>query len=94
MPHSKYGKYVTRDIFAESKYKQIAAPVARYDGCRGGGDALTAEWSCVTSPLTMDQEPEVDAERDQFLLFGSTNVNESADFEAESNFLWPKGRSS
>jgi hypothetical protein len=93
MAHSKYGKYITRDIFAESKYPQIIAPTARYDGCRGGGDALSFEWSCLTSPVTMDQEPEVDAERDQFLLFGSGNVSDGTEFAAEIEIaLGPKGK--
>jgi hypothetical protein len=93
MPPTKYGKYVTREIIAESKYPEITAPIARYNGCRGGGDALSAEWSCITTPLTMDQEPEVDAERDQFLLFGSSNVEDGADFQAEIELaLGAKGR--
>jgi hypothetical protein len=93
MPHSKYGKYITREIIAESKYPEITAPIARYDGCRGGGDALSAEWSCITTALTMDQEPEVDEERDQFLLFGSSNVHDGTEFEAEIELaLGPKGK--
>jgi hypothetical protein len=93
MPHSKYGKYVTREIIAESKYPQITAPIARYDGCPGGGDGLTAEWSCITKPFSMDQEPEVDLERDQFLLFGSSNLQDGADFSAEIELpLGPKGK--
>ena len=70
MALTKYGKYVSREIIAESKYSAITTPIARYSGCRGGGDALKCEWSCITKPFTMDQEPEVDNERDQFLLFG------------------------
>jgi hypothetical protein len=46
MPPTKYGKYVTREIIAESKYPQITTPMAKYNGCRGGGNALTVEWSC------------------------------------------------
>ena len=57
MPHSKYGKYVSREIIWESKYKEITCPTAYYHGCPGGGDAIEAEWSCITSPLTMDREP-------------------------------------
>jgi hypothetical protein len=73
---TKYGKYVTREIIGESKYSAITTPIARYSGCRGGGDALTCEWSCITKPFTMDQEPEVDNERDRFLLFGGTNLED------------------
>ena len=84
MPSTKYGKYVTRDIIAESKYPQITAPIARYNGCRGGGNALQdCEWSCITKSFTMDNEPELDAERDQFLLFAATNVDDPKSFDAE-----------
>ena len=83
MPPTKYGKYVTRDIIGESKYPQITTPIARYKGCRGGGNAMTCEWSCITKPLVMDDEPEVDNERDQFLLFGSSNIDDGAEFQAE-----------
>lgn len=83
MPPTKYGKYVTRDIIGESKYPQITTPIARYQGCRGGGNAMTCEWSCITKPLIMDDEPEVDNERDQFLLFGSSNIDDGEEFRAE-----------
>lgn len=93
MAHSKYGKYVSREIIWESKYKEITCPTAYYHGCPGGGNAIEAEWSCITSPLTMDQEPELDAERDQFLLFSSANVNDGAEFEAECELaLGPRGK--
>jgi hypothetical protein len=53
MAQKKYGKYLTREIIADSKYAEITAPIARYTGCRGGGqDALEAEWSCITQPVT------------------------------------------
>src|SRR5512140_226017 len=83
MAPTKYGKYVTREIIGESKYPEITAPVARYNGCRGGGDALVAEWSCITKPMAMDQEPEVDPDRDELILVGSTNLDDGADFHAE-----------
>ena len=93
MAPTKYGKYVTREIIAESKYPEITAPIARYNGCRGGGDALVAEWSCITKPVVMDQEPEVDPDRDELLLIGSTNVDDGADFHAEVEIaLGPKGK--
>ena len=93
MPPSKYGKYITREIIAESKYPEITTPMARYNGCRGGGDALSVEWSCLTKPLVMDQEPEVDPERDQFLLFGGTNLEDGAEFQAEIELaIGPKGK--
>ena len=93
MAPTKYGKYVTREIIAESKYPEITAPMARYNGCRGGGDALQAEWSCITKPVVMDQEPEVDPDRDELILIGSTNVNDGADFHAEVEIaLGPKGK--
>jgi hypothetical protein len=93
MAPTKYGKYVTREIIAESKYPEITAPMARYHGCRGGGDALEAEWSCITKPVVMDQEPEVDPDRDEILLVGSTNVKDGADFHAEVEIaLGPKGK--
>jgi hypothetical protein len=93
MAPTKYGKYVTREIIAESKYPEITAPIARYNGCRGGGDALVAEWSCITKPLVMDQEPEVDPDRDEIILVGSTNLNDGADFHAEVEIaLGPKGK--
>ena len=93
MAPTKYGKYVTREIIAESKYPEITAPIARYNGCRGGGDALEVEWSCITKPVVMDQEPEVDFDRDQLILIGSTNVRDAADFHAEVEIaLGPKGK--
>jgi hypothetical protein len=93
MAPTKYGKYVTREIIAESKYPEITAPTAYYNGCRGGGDALEAEWSCITKPVVMDQEPEVDPDRDELILIGSTNVNDGADFHAEVEIaLGPKGK--
>ena len=93
MAPKKYGKYVTREIIADSKYPEITAPVARYNGCRGGGDALVAEWSCITKPLVMDQEPEVDPDRDEIILIGSTNALDGADFHAEVELaLGPKGK--
>ena len=93
MAPTKYGKYVTREIIAESKYPEITAPIARYNGCRGGGDALVAEWSCITKPVVMDQEPEVDPDRDELILIGSTNLDDGADFHAEVEIaLGPKGK--
>jgi hypothetical protein len=93
MARTKHGKYVTREIIAESKYPEITAPIARYSGCRGGGDALEAEWSCITKPVVMDQEPEVDPDRDEIILIGSTNVEDGADFHAEVEIaLGPKGK--
>jgi hypothetical protein len=83
MPPTKYGQYVTRDIIVDSKYPQVTAPMARYNGCRGGGNALTVEWSCITKPFAMDAEPEVDTERDQLLLFASSNIEDGKDFNAE-----------
>jgi hypothetical protein len=93
MAPTKYGKYVTREIIAESKYPEITAPIARYNGCRGGGDAVVAEWSCITKPVVMDQEPEVDPDRDGIILIGSTNVRDGAEFHAEVEIaLGPKGK--
>jgi hypothetical protein len=83
MPRTKYGKYVSREIIKESKYSQITSPIARYDGCPGGGNALSCEWSCITKPFVMDAEPEVDKERDQFLLFVPGNIDDPKDFHAE-----------
>ena len=92
MPHPKYGKYVSKEIIWESKYKEITCPTAYYRGCPGGGDAIEAEYSPITSPLTMDQEPELDAERDRFLLFSSANLNDGTEFEAECEIaVGPKG---
>jgi hypothetical protein len=81
MPPSTYGKYVSREIIEESKYPKITAPMVNYRGDRGGRD-LTFQWSCITQPLEMDQEPEV-SDRDQFLLFASTNLDDVRDFDAE-----------
>jgi hypothetical protein len=93
MARTEHGKYVTREIIAESKYPEITTPMARYSGCRGGGDALEAEWSCITKPVVMDQEPEVDPDRDEMILIGSTNVDDAADFHAEVEIaLGPKGK--
>ena len=83
MTKTKYGKYITREIIRDSKYSKITSPIARYNGCRGGGNALTVEWSCITNPLVMDDEPEVDNDRDQLLLFTSSNIEDGKDFNAE-----------
>jgi len=90
---TKYGRYVTREIICESKYPQITAPMARYDGCRGGGEnAINFEWSCITKPFVMDDEPEIDNERDQFLLFYSGD-QENPEFGAEIEFsIGEKGK--
>jgi hypothetical protein len=93
MTRTKHGKYMTMEIIAESKYPEITVPMARYNGCRGGGDALEAEWSCITKPMVMDQEPEVDPDRDEIIMIGSTNVEDGADFHAEVEIaLGPKGK--
>ena len=90
---TKYGKYVTREIIGESKYPQITAPIAKYDGCRGGGNALTLEWSCITKPFVMDDEPEIDNERDQFLLFYPGDYEKPNEFGAEVEFsIGEKGK--
>ena len=83
MPPTKYGKYISREIIKESKYSQINTPIAKYDGCPGGGNALNCEWSCITKPFVMDAEPEIDKERDQFLLFAPSNIDDPKDFHAE-----------
>jgi hypothetical protein len=57
--------------------------MARYDGCRGGGEnAINFEWSCITKPFVMDDEPEIDNDRDQFWLFYSGD-QENPEFGAE-----------
>jgi hypothetical protein len=83
MPPTKYGKYVTREIITESKYPQISTPIARYNGCRGGDALQDCEWSCITKSFTMDNEPELDSERDQFLLFASADIEDPKSFDAE-----------
>ena len=47
---------MTREIIAESKCPEITVPMARYGGCRGGGDALEAG-GAVTKPMVMDKSP-------------------------------------
>ena len=90
---TRYGKYVSREIIGESKYPQITAPIARYDGCRGGGNAINLEWSCITKSLVMDDEPEIDNERDQFLLFYSGDIENPKEFGAEIEFsIGEKGK--
>ena len=80
---TKYGKYLTSEIVCSSKYPQITAPAAKYDGCRGGGEnAFFFEWSCITKPFVMDDEPEIDNDRDQFWLFYSGD-HENPEFGAE-----------
>ena len=86
MPPTKYGKYVTREIIKKSKYPQINTPIARYNGCRDGDALQDCEWSCVTRPFTMDSEPELDANRDQFLLFVPSNIEDPKSFDAEIEF--------
>ena len=86
MPPTKYGKYVTREIIKQSKYPQINTPVARYNGCRGGDALQDCEWSCITKPFTMDNEPEIDEEHDQFLLFSPGNIEDPKSFDAEIEY--------
>jgi hypothetical protein len=81
MPPTKYGKYIIRDIIEESRYSRITTPTAKYRGDRGGRD-LTFEWSCITQPLVMDDEPEVN-DFDRFLLFASVNIKDFTEFDAE-----------
>ena len=89
----KYGKYVTRGSLPKASTRRSTTPIARYNGCRGGGGALVAEWSYITKPTVMDQEPEVDPDRDEIILIGSTNVDDGADFHAEVEIaLGPKGK--
>ncbi len=81
MAQSQYAKYISKEIIEESKYPKITAPIVSYHGDRGGRD-LAFQWSCITQPLVMDQEPET-SDRDQFLLLASTNMDDLRDFRAE-----------
>jgi hypothetical protein len=81
MEKKKYGKYISREIIDSSKYSQITAPVVKYRGDRGNKD-MTFEWSCITKPVVMDDEPEIN-EFDQYLFFAGSNVNDYNEFEAE-----------
>jgi hypothetical protein len=45
-----------------------------YLGDRGGKN-MTFQWSCITQPVVMDAEPEVN-DRDQFLLFAGANLED------------------
>jgi hypothetical protein len=91
MPVTKYGKYITREIIKQSKYSQITTPIAKYDGDRGGDD-FKFEWSCITKPFTMDNEPEVN-NCDQYMLFASSNTEDFSDFQAEIELpLGPEGK--
>ena len=60
--------------------------MARYNGCRGGDALQDCEWSCITKPFTMDNEPEIDKERDQFLLFSPGNIEDPKSFDAEIEY--------
>jgi len=82
MQPGKYGKYISRKIIEQSKYEKITAPAVNYRGDSGGKD-LTFQWSCITEPFTMDQEPEV-SDQDRFLMFASTNLEDVMDFRAEA----------
>jgi hypothetical protein len=81
MEKTKYRKYISKEIIEESKYPQITAPIVKYRGDRGGRD-MTFEWSCITNPLVMDDEPEVN-EFDQFMLFASSNIDDYSEFQAQ-----------
>jgi hypothetical protein len=81
MEKKKYGKYISKEIIEQSKYSRITAPIVNYRGDRGGKD-MTFEWSCITNPLVMDAEPEVN-DFDQFLLFVGSDINNLGDFQAE-----------
>jgi hypothetical protein len=82
MSKTIYGKLVSREIIDISKYSQITAPMINYRGDRGGKD-LAFQWSCITKPFSMDAEPEVNNDFDQFLLFAGTNLEDIHEFQAE-----------
>lgn len=76
-----YGKYISKEIIVNSKYDAVTAPAIDYRGDRGGDDLLF-EWSCITTPFTMDQEPEL-SDRDRYLMFAGTDNQNTMKFEAE-----------
>jgi hypothetical protein len=83
MASGKYDAYISRDIVKQSKYSQITAPMVEYRGDNDGSETdLAFEWSCITKPFSMDEEPEV-YDRDQFLLFASSNIEDTTEFSAE-----------
>jgi hypothetical protein len=82
MAKTLYGKYISKEIIEQSKYSRITAPMINYRGDRGGKD-MTFQWSCISQPLVMDSEPEVDNVDDQFLLFAGTSLTDIHEFQAE-----------
>ncbi len=52
-----------------------------YEGDRGGDD-LTFDWSCVTQPMTVENVPRR-TDRDQFIFFAGTDLDDLQRFEAE-----------
>jgi hypothetical protein len=79
---TRYGNNISTEIVEVSKYSRITAPIVKYRGDRGTSSDLSFEWSCITQPLVMDAEPEVN-ENDQFLLFTGSNIDDFDEFQAE-----------
>lgn len=81
MTQDNYAKHISRDIVKQSRYSQITAPMVDYRGDSINKD-LMFQWSCISKSFSMDEEPEV-SDRDQFLLFASSNIEDPMEFHAE-----------
>jgi hypothetical protein len=81
MQKTKFRKLLSEEIIVNSPYPEVIAPAVSYTGDRGG-DHLTFDWNCITQPLTITDAPRC-PERDQFILFAGTNLDNLEEFGAE-----------
>jgi len=84
-----YRWLISKEVFEQSKYPEIAAPIMNYRGDRFGLD-LTFQMSCIDKPVIMDQEPLTD-EFDRYLFLVGSNTDDVTDFQAQVELpLGPK----
>ncbi len=90
MQKTRFRKYVSEEIIVNGAYPGVTAPAVSYRGDRGG-DNLTFDWNCITQPVTIENVPHC-GDRDQFILFSGTNLDDLQEFGAEIElFLGPEG---
>lgn len=81
MKKTEYRRFFSEEIIGKSPYPGVTSPAVRYQGDRGGDD-LTFDWNCVSQPLTVEDVPRC-PDRDQFILFAGTNLDNFQEFGAK-----------
>ena len=81
MKKTKYRGFFSEEIIEKSPYPGVTSPAVRYEGDRGGDD-LTFDWNCIAQPMTVEDVPHR-PERDQFILFAGTNLDNLQQFGAK-----------